>query len=54
MALLADDQLGGHVTQIMDCYNMNADGNVMRKRNEVHKQAESNRAYAHFRCAGPH
>jgi hypothetical protein len=35
----------------MDCYNMNADGNVMRKRNEVHKQAESNRAYAHFRCA---
>ena len=33
--------------EIMDCYNKT--GSTMKKRDDVHKMAESNRAFAHYR-----
>eukprot|EP01134_Creolimax_fragrantissima_P007626 CFRG7626T1 len=35
--------------EIMDCYKFNQEGAVMKKRAEVHKTAEANRAFASFR-----
>ena len=45
--LPSDDALRSLASEILDAYQ--GQGNAIRKRDEVHKMAQANKAFAHFR-----